>query len=151
MNTILLVAAVGLSAIGFASSAAAYKLSPAPTRFTATGPASATLGGVTDSGTATFKGPINKAGRGKVKSVQICGKGGCGIVVAAGLPWAVRATGATTATIANVTITSDGHTCGPATLPVAISGGVISYSGALGQCSNVSFSLTTTQALTIVR
>jgi hypothetical protein len=138
------------AAIGLATSAAAFEFSPAPTRFTAKGPASATLNGATLSGTGTFKGAVNKHGKGKIAAVRFCGKGGCGAVGGAGLPWAMTATGATTARIANVTFTSGAGDCGPADLLVTLSGGVISYSGAFDQCSNVSLSFTTKPAISIV-
>jgi hypothetical protein len=145
------IAAVGLAALGFASSADAFKFSPAMTRFTATGPASATLNGMTLSGTGTFRGAVNKRGRGKITGVRFCGAHSCGGVGAAGLPWAMTATGATTAAIANVTFTSAAGNCGPANLLVTVSGGVISYNGAFAQCSQVSLSLTTKPTISIVR
>ena len=150
MKSMMVIAAFGMAALGFASSADAFKLSPAPTRFTATGPASATLNGATLSGTGTFKGAVNKVGKGKISRVRFCGAGGCTVVGAAGLPWAMKATGSTTATIANVTFTSPGGNCGPANLHVTVSGGVIGYNGAFDQCSNVSLSFTTKPAISIV-
>ena len=151
MKTMMSIAAAGLVALGFASSADAFKFSPAPTRFTATGPASATLNGATLSGTGTFRGNVNTRGKGKITKVRFCGTGGCTLVGATGLPWTMTATGATTATIANVTFTSPAGNCGPANLLVTVSGGVIGYNGAFDQCSNVSLSLTVKPAISIVR
>ncbi len=150
MKSRMAIAAVGLAALGFANSAAAFKFSPAMTRFTAKGPASATLNGGTLSGTGIFKGAIDKRGKGKITAVSFCGAHGCGVIGAGGLPWAMTATGATTATIANVTFTSRAGDCGPANLPVTVSGGVISYSGPFDQCSQVTLTLTTKPAISIV-
>jgi hypothetical protein len=151
MKTMMSVAAVGMAALGFTGSADAYKLSPVSTKFTASGPASATLNGVTLTGTGTFNGDVNKKGKGKITKVKFCGKAGCGDVGAAGLPWVMKATGATTATIANATFTSPVGDCGPANLAVTISGGVMSYNGPFDQCTNVNLSFTTKPAISIVR
>jgi hypothetical protein len=150
MKSTIAIAAVGLAALSFASSADAFKFSPAPTRLVAKGPASATLNGHTVSGTGTFKGSVGKTGRGKIASVVFCGKDGCGVVGASGLPWKMKATSASTATIANVTFTSAAGNCGPANLNVTVSGGVISYNGAFDQCSQVVLTLTTTPSISIV-
>ncbi len=150
MNTSMTIGLIAVSVVAIAGGADAYKLSPASTRFTAAGAASATLNGVTLSGTGTFKGAINKHGKGKITYVRFCGAGGCGTVGAAGLPWAMKATSATTATIANATFTSPGGNCGPANLSVKIGGGTLTYNGPFDQCSQVTFSFTTSPAISIV-
>ena len=150
MKSTTLIVAASLAAIGFAGSASAYKFSPAPTHIKAVGPGSATLGTHTVSGTATFKIAVGRTGRGKVTGVTLCGKSGCGLIGTAGLPWKMQATSASTATMANVTLTSAAGNCGPANLHVTVSGGVISYNGPLGQCSQVTFTLTTTPTMSIV-
>ena len=151
MKTMMSIAAIGLAALGFAGSADAYMLSPLSTKFTATGPASATLNGATLTGSGTFRGAVGKGGKGKITRVKFCGKTGCGEVGAAGLPWMVKATSATTATIANATFTSPAGDCGPANMVVTVSGGVISYNGPFDQCSNVNLSFTTKPTISIVR
>jgi hypothetical protein len=150
MKSKIYIAAVGLAALGFASSADAFSFSPTKTRFTATGPVSATLNGATLNCTGKFRISTNKGGKGKVTAVTFSGSQNCKTAGAAGLPWAMTATGATTAKIVNADFTSPAGNCGPANLPVGVSGGVISFNGAVGQCSQVSFSLTTTPTISIV-
>ncbi len=142
--------AVGMAVLAVAGSASAYKFSPAPARFAATGPASATFMGVTTNGTASLRGVVGKRGKAKIVKATFCGTKGCGTIVATGLPWKMTATGAATATIFNVAITSKAGTCGPANLAVTVSGGVINYNGPLGQCSQATLSLTTSPTLSIV-
>jgi hypothetical protein len=150
MKSMISIAVVGLAALSFASSADAFSFSPTKTRFTATGPVSATLNGATLSCTGKFRISTNKGGKGKVTAVGFSGSQACKTAGAAGLPWALTATGATTAKIVNATFTSPAGNCGPANMPVTVSGGVISFNGALGQCSQVSLSLTTTPTISIV-
>jgi hypothetical protein len=153
MKTTMTIASAAVAAFAFAAAAdaAAYKLSPASTKFTASGSAAATLNGETLTGSGTFKGAVNAKGKGKITSAKFCGVGGCTIVGATGLPWTMKASSATTATIANVTFTSPGGDCGPANLVMTISGGAMTYNGPFDQCSNVTLNFTTTPAISIVR
>jgi len=150
MKSLVAIAALGLAATGWVGSADAYKFNPAPLKFTASGPGSATLNGTTINGTVTFKGAVAKSGKAKITAAKFCGVGGCGLIGAGNLPWAMKATSASTATLSNVTLTSSAGDCGPAKLTVSVSGGVISYNGPLAPCSQISFSVTTKPTISIV-
>jgi hypothetical protein len=152
--------ATALAAVGLASSglvgvadAAGYKLSPASTKFTGTGPTSATTtSGVTLNCTAKFVGSTNPAGVGKITSGAFTGALGCSSVTLANLPWKAEALTATTGEILDVEFDSPIGDCGPGTLPATVSGsGVISFnSAALKGCSNVSGAIQTNPKVTIV-
>ena len=152
MKLFTVIAAVGLVSFGLANSASAagFKFSPANTKFTGTGPTSATLGGVTLACTGTLKGSTNKAGVGKVTGGSFTGAFGCSSVTFTGVPWKMTATSATTATIVGVDFTTPLGSCGPGNLVVQLTGGVFSYNGPFDQCSNITLSLKTTPTLSIV-
>jgi hypothetical protein len=148
MNSITAITAVGL--VSLAGAANAFEFSPESKTFVGTGPTSATLNGITLACTGTLHGKTTKTGIGKVTSGSFTGAAGCSSVGLQGLPWTMKATGASTATVANVTFTSPIGNCGPANLPVNVSGGVISFTNAtLGNCK-VSGTLTTTPTISIV-
>ena len=149
MKSILTIVAVGMLIVGIAEPAAAFKFSPAKTRYIAAGPSTATLNGVTLTCTGKFHVVVNKAGKGKITAVSFSGGTGCSTVGVAGLPWAFTATSASTATITNADFTSKGGPCGPANMQVSLGGGVIGYNAAFDQCSDVGLSLTTRPTLTI--
>ena len=150
MKSIVTIAAAGMLVVGLAEPAAAFRVSPARTHFVAAGPASATLNGVTLNCRGKFRLVVNKVGKGKITAVSFSGGTGCSTVGVAGLPWAITATSASTATITNADFTSKGGPCGPANMAMTVSGGVIAYNAAFDQCSQVSLSLTTTPTLSIV-
>jgi hypothetical protein len=150
MKSRFIVIAVALAAMSLAGGVDAFTFSPAPSKFTAKGPGSATMNGTTIDGTVTFKGAVAKSGKAKITAVKFCGVGGCGFIGAGGLPWAMKATSATTATLDNVTITSNAGDFGPGNLKISVSGGTIIYNGPLGQCSQVTFQLTTTPKISII-
>lgn len=151
MKSAIVLAAIGLTTLGFASSANAFKFSPPNTKFSGTGPTSATKGGVTLSCTGTLKGSTNAKGIGKVTGGSFTGALGCSSVGLTGLPWPMKATSATTGTVSKVTFTSPIGNCGPGTLPVHLSGGVISFNFLLnpGACQ-ITGSLTTHPTISIV-
>ena len=152
MKVFTVLTAVGLVSLSLANgaNAAGFKFSPASTKFSATGPTSATLGGVTLPCTGTLKGTTNKAGVGKVTGGSFNGQIGCSSVTFAGVPWKMTATTATTATIVGVDFSTPLGSCGPANLVVQLTGGVFSYNGPFDQCSNITLSLKTTPTLSIV-
>ena len=149
MKSILTIATIGTLIFAIAEPAAAFKFSPAKTRYIAAGPSTATLNGVTLTCTGKFHVVVNKAGKGKITAVSFSGARGCSTVGVAGLPWAFIATGASSATITNADFISKGGPCGPANMPLSLSSGVIGYNAAFDQCSHVGFSLTTQPTLTI--
>ena len=65
MKSILTIATIGTLIVGIAEPAAAFKFSPAKTRYIAAGPSTATLNGVTLTCTGKFHVVVNKAGKGK--------------------------------------------------------------------------------------
>jgi hypothetical protein len=154
MKSIIAIAAVGLVSFGFASSASAakagFKFSPASTKFTATGPTSATLNGTTLACTGKLSGATNKAGAGTVTGGSFTGALGCSSVTFTGTPWKMTATTATTATIAGVEFTTPLGSCGPANLVVTLKAGTFTYNGKFDQCSNITLTLKTTPTLSIV-
>ena len=150
MKSVIAMAVIGLAALGAATSASAYKFSPVSTVFSGSGPAGATLSGVSLTCTGNLKGTTNASGGGKVTSGSFSGTLGCNLVTLAGMPWTMTATGATTASVANVDFVSPIGSCGAGTLNVTISGGVINYHGNFGRCTNVSLTLTTTPSVSIV-
>ena len=152
MKSMIALVAVGLMSFGVANgaTAAGFKFSPASTKFTGTGPTSATLNGTTLSCTGTLKGQTNKAGVGKVTGGSFTGMFGCSSVTFTGVPWKMTATSATTATIVGVDFTTPLGSCGPGNLVVQLTGGVFSYNGPFDQCSNISLSLKTTPTISIV-
>jgi hypothetical protein len=152
--------AVAFTAIGLAISAlagsvdaAGYKLSPASTKFTGTGPTSATTsGGVKLACTAKFAGSTTAAGVGKITSGSFTGPLGCTSVTLGNLPWKAQALTAKTGEILNVEFDTPIGNCGPGTLPASINGtGVISFNSTnLKGCSSVSGTIATTPHVTIV-
>jgi hypothetical protein len=150
MKSILALAAVGVAALGFAGSASAFKLSPASTKFTGTGPTSATLNGITLACHAILRGATNALGVGHVTGGSFSGAVGCTAVKFTGTPWLAKATTATTGTVYNIDFSSPLGACGPANMVDSLSGGVISYNGPFDQCSNVTLALTTKPTLSIV-
>ena len=154
MKSITALAAIGLVSFGLADSASAakagFKFSPANTKFSGTGPTSATLNGVSLNCTGTILGASNKAGVGKVTGGSFTGALGCSSVTFSGTPWKLVATTATTATISGVDFNTPIGDCGPANLVVTVSGGVFTYNGKFDQCSNISLTLKTTPTVSIV-
>jgi hypothetical protein len=155
MKIAIVVATAGLASLSLvgAAGAAGYKLSPPSTKFTGTGPTSATTtSGVSLSCTAKFAGSTNKAGVGKISSGSFTGELGCSAVTLGNLPWKAEALTATTGEILNVEFDSPIGNCGPGTVPATISGaGVISFNtSALKGCSSVSGTIQTTPKVTIV-
>jgi len=156
MKTIITLAAIGLTAISFASTASAkagFKFSPASTKFSGTGPSSATLDGITVGPcTTTLKGATAKSGTGKITSGSVSGPGFCGDITFSNLPWKMLATTATTATITGAEFTSPVGTCGTATSTIVanLSGGVFTYNGPYGACTNLNVSFTTTPTVSII-
>lgn len=156
MKSFLTVAAIGLAAAGFASSASAagYKFSPPSTKFTGTGMTSATTQGITIACNASLKGNDNANGVGKVTSGSFSNGGGqngadCPFVTFSGTPWKMKATGPTTATVYGVDFSSPVGSCS-GNLPITVQNGVISFNSPLGNCSQVSGTLTTSPTLSIV-
>jgi hypothetical protein len=154
-KVITIAAAAALVAFGVASSASAagYKLSPASTKFTGTGPSSATLNGTTVGPcTTTLKGSTNKGGVGKITGGTVTGAGFCGLITFSHLPWKMVATTANTATVTGAEFTSPVGTCGTATstLVTTLSAGTFSYNGPYGACSNLTVSFKTTPTVSIV-
>ncbi len=152
MKLFTVIAAVGLVSAGLAdgANAAGFKFSPPSTKFTATGPTSATLNGVTLPCTGTLKGSTTATGVGKVTGGSFTGQIGCSSVTFTGVPWKMTATTATTATIFGVDFSTPLGSCGPANLVVQLTGGVFTYNGPFDQCSNITLSLTTKPTLSIV-
>ena len=156
MKSILTIAAIGLVAAGFASSASAagYKFSPPSTKFTGAGTTSATTQGVTIACNANLKGNDSASGVGKVMSGSFSNGGGtngadCPFVTFSNTPWKMKATGPTTATVYGVDFSSPVGSC-TGNLPITLSGGVITFNSPLGACTQVSGTLTTTPTLSIV-
>jgi hypothetical protein len=148
MNKITAITAVGL--VSLAGVAHAFEFSPEGKTFVATGPTSATLNGITLACTGTIHGKTTKTGIGKVTSGSFTGAAGCSATGLSGLPWTMKATGASTATVFGVTFTSPIGNCGPANLNVNLSGGVVSFTNQpIGSCTG-SGTLTTTPTLSIV-
>lgn len=150
MKKLVSIATIGLAVLGLTPSANAFRFSPAKARFSASGPATATLNGGTLVCTGHFRGATTKSGKGRITAVSFTGATGCSTVAAAGLPWTFTATGAETATIANADFIARAGPCGPANMAVTLSGGVISYNSAFDQCSHVGLTLTTKPTLSIV-
>ena len=150
MKKTIALAAVGLMALGFASSASAFKFSPAPGKFVGTGPTSATLNGNTLACTGTLKGTTTRTGIGHVTGGSFTGAPGCSLTTFTGTPWKMVASSANTATITGVHFTTPIGSCGPANLIVNLSGGVFTYNGPFDQCSNIQLTLTTKPTLSIV-
>jgi len=84
------------------------------TKFTGTGPTSATKSGITLSCTGKFKGSTTKTGVGKIAAGSFSGAIGCTSVTLGNLPWTAKALTATTGQILNVQFNSPIGNCGPA-------------------------------------
>jgi len=155
MKTAIAIAAVGLASLGLfgAANASGFKLSPPSTKFTGTGPSSATTtSGISLSCTANFKGSTNATGIGKITGGSFTGALGCSAVTLGNLPWKAEALTATTGEILNVAFDSPIGNCGPGTVPASLSGaGVISFDDTtLKGCSSVTGTITTKPAITVV-
>ncbi len=153
MKTLIALTAVGLVSFGFANSAAAYKLSPPNTAFSATGSATLMKSGVTVTCTSTYRGKTTATGIAHVTSAIFSGANpACAGISALHLPWTVKATSATQGKFTNVEVTSALGTCGPGTvLATDNSTGLVSYNTTLnpGACG-INGSVQTTPAIVIV-
>lgn len=154
MRSLTALATIALVSFGFASGASAskFKLSPASTKFTATGATTLVKGGVTVPCTANFKGATNAMGVGKVTAATFTGSALCTSITAGSLPWKAQAINATTANILLVVVNSPLGTCGPGTVPVTDNAsGQLGFNSTLnpGACG-VSGTLQTSPVITIV-
>ncbi|MDB1112333.1 protein activator of alkane oxidation PraB [Pseudomonas extremaustralis] len=156
---------VSLSALavcmGAASMANAYSISPVNTSFTAPGTISvkspSSFQATVNCG-ATFTGNVDATGVAKITGVSVTGGGLCSLPTITGLPWTLTATGATSGSVTNVGYTIAGSlifpasNCGPSTIAVAYSGGLLTASNQplSGSCTVVSLSVTPSPTLTIV-
>ncbi|AQT94731.1 MULTISPECIES: alkane oxidation protein activator PraB [Pseudomonas] len=156
---------VSLSALavcmGAASMANAYSISPVSTSFTAPGTISvkspSSFQATVNCG-ATFTGNVDATGVAKITGVAVTGGGLCALPKITGLPWTLTATGPAAGSVTNVgyTIASSilypASNCGPSTITVGYSGGVLTAANQTlsGSCTVVSLSVTPSPALTIV-
>jgi len=131
--------------------AAAYHLIPENSTFTGTGKTSATKNGVSLPCKANFTGHVDKKGIGYVDSGTFSGQVGCSTVGLANLPWKSVARSATRVVILNVQFTSPIGDCGPGSLKVRLSDGVISFKNQSlpGGCT-VTGKITTSPTVSIV-
>jgi hypothetical protein len=153
MKASIAITAAGLMSFGIVGTtpALAWHLIPENKSFVGNGTTSATKNGVTLKCTAKFTGKINSKGVGSVTGGSFSGALGCSSVGLQGLPWTATATSATTGNILKVTFTSPIGNCGPGTLPVKLTNGVISFTNVSlpGSCK-VSGNIKTTPKVSIV-
>ena len=117
MKSIIAIAALSVATLGFVTQADAFKLSPASTKFVASGPTTLSQGTSTLHCTSTFKGKTTATGKGKITGFSAVGDPGCSLITAT-LPWTAKATSATNIKFSNVAvaITALGISCGPGTV-----------------------------------
>lgn len=150
MKTILAIIA-GLSfGIAGVTPACAWHLIPENKSFTGSGNTSATKSGITLKCTADFDGNVDGTGTGYVNSGKFSGELGCSSVTLKNLPWKSVAVGKTAVHIENVTFDSPIGNCGPSTIAVKLSSGIISFSNVQvsGGCT-ISGKITTSPKLSI--
>lgn len=147
--------------MGAASMANAFSISPVSTSFTAPGTISvkspSSFQATVNCG-ATFTGNVDATGVAKITGVSITGGGLCALPKITGLPWTLTATAAAAGNVTNVgytiasTILYPASNCGPSTIAVGYSGGVLTATNQTlsGSCTVVSLSVTPSPALTIV-
>ena len=125
MKMVTTLALAGAVMMGGAPQAWAFKLSPPKTSFSGSGPATfAVATGFAYECQLSIRGATNKLGVGRISTAIFNpGAAQCGNTAAVGLPWTVKAINATTAKIINLQIATPFGLCGPATIPVTISGG----------------------------
>lgn len=137
MKIFKLIALAATASLAMAASAQASSFSPTSTSFTATGGTNlmkGLLGPIPC--TANFTGHTDSAGRAFIDTAAFTGSSLCTSVTAAGLPWEAIADSATTAKIKAVRFNSPLGPCGAEDLPVALSGGAITfnYTMTAGNC-----------------
>ena len=156
---------VSLSALavcmGAASMANAYSITPVNSSFTAPGTISvkspSSFQATVNCG-ATFTGNVDASGVAKITGVAVTGGGLCALPKITGLPWTLTATGAAAGSVSNVSYTIaasvlyPASNCGPSTITVGYSGGVLTASNQTlsGSCTVVSLSVTPSPTFTIV-
>lgn len=156
---------VSLSALavcmGAASMAHAYSISPVNSSFTAPGTIAvkspSSFQGTVNCN-ATFTGNVNASGVALITGVTVSGGGLCALPKITGLPWTLTATGAATGSVTNVgytiaaSVLYPASNCGPSTIAVSYSGGVLSASNQTlsGNCTVSSLSVTPSPTFTIV-
>lgn len=162
MNVKTLVSLSALAiAMGAASMANAYSITPVNTHFTAPGTISvkspSSYQAAVNCG-ATFTGNVDADGVAKITGVAITGGGLCSLPKITGLPWTLTATGATGGSVTNVGYTIAGSilypvsNCGASTITASYSGGVLTATNQplAGNCTLVSLSVKPTPAFTVV-
>jgi hypothetical protein len=113
-----------LATTGLVSQASAYSFSPKSSAISGDGAVSFVEGGSRKVCSATFSGATDSAGVMKISKIsfQVCSSPG-----PSGLPWTVKATSATKATIYGMAYTKVfGGPCGPGNLPVTVSSSFVS-------------------------
>ncbi|QDH65796.1 MULTISPECIES: alkane oxidation protein activator PraB [Pseudomonas] len=156
---------VSLSALavcmGAASMANAYSITPVNSSFTAPGTISvkspSSFQATVNCG-ATFTGNVDASGVAKITGVAVTGGGLCALPKITGLPWTLTATGASAGSVSNVgytiaaSVLYPASNCGPSTITVGYSGGVLTASNQTlsGSCTVVSLSVTPSPTFTIV-
>ena len=147
--------------MGAASMANAYSITPVNSNFTAPGTISVKSPSsyqATVNCTANFTGNVDATGVAKITGVTVSGSGLCALPKITGLPWTLTATGPAAGSVANVgyTIASSvlypASNCGPSTITVGYSGGVLTAAnqGLSNNCTVVSLSVTPSPTFTIV-
>lgn len=156
---------VSLSALavcmGAASMANAYSITPVNSSFTAPGTISvkspSSFQATVNCG-ATFTGNVDASGVAKITGVAVTGGGLCALPKITGLPWTLTAAGAAAGSVSNVgytiaaSVLYPASNCGPSTITVGYSGGVLTASNQTlsGSCTVVSLSVTPSPTFTIV-
>ncbi|KRP70747.1 protein activator of alkane oxidation PraB [Pseudomonas paralactis] len=156
---------VSLSALavcmGAASMANAYSISPVNSSFTAPGTISvkspSSFQATVNCG-ATFTGNVNASGVAQITGVSVTGGGLCALPKISGLPWVLSATGPAAGSVTNVgyniaaSVLYPASNCGPSTIAVGYSGGVLTATNQTlsGNCTVVSLSVTPSPTFTIV-
>lgn len=155
MKTLAILGLAGAVAAGLAPPAFAFKFAPPGAGFSASGSAmiGAAAGGQYEC-KLSIRGVTTAKGKAKITAAVFSpGASACANTVATGLPWKAKATGAATAKISNLALTSAFGPCGPASVPVAVSGGglwTISAAPVPPACATFSAMLPTAPPIVIV-
>jgi hypothetical protein len=123
MKSVVLLAALTLTASADVSAAGAYTLSPRNTNFVAAGTANIVGGTANQNCDVSLSGTINAMGVAMITGVSLSGGApSCGSDHAVGLPWPMTAVAATKARIGNFSIEIGPQSlqCGPNTVTVTI-------------------------------